>query len=265
MPDPLYPDDKPPPTAEEAHDQAVDDDEQPLLSHLLELRKRILRALLAVGIAFVPLMYFANEVYTFVAAPLMANLPENSTMIATEVASPFLTPLKLAAYGAVFITVPFILHQLWAFVAPGLYLREKKFTVPLLVSSIFLFYLGMVFAYFLVFPLVFGFMNAIIPDGVTWMTDINSYLSFVIKLVIAFGIVFEIPIATLLIVITGISTPESIAKKRPYVIVGCFFVGMLLTPPDVISQILLAIPAWLLFEAGILMAKLIKKGDSEES
>lgn len=261
--DPLYPDDKPP-DRESEHDAAVDDDEQPLLSHLVELRKRILRALLAVALAFIPLMVFANDVYRWIASPLMAHLPGGATMIATEVASPFLTPFKMAAYGALFIGMPFVLHQIWAFVAPGLYLREKKFAIPLLVSSVVLFYLGMVFAYFIVFPLVFQFFAATIPDDVTWMTDINAYLSFVIKIITAFGIVFEIPIATMLIVMAGFSTPQRIARKRPYVVVGCFFIGMLLTPPDIISQVLLAIPAWILFELGILMSKLVFKPDEEE-
>ena len=262
MPDPLYPDDKPP-TAAEVHDQAVDEDEQPLLSHLIELRRRVLRALLAVLLAFIPLMIFANDIYRWVAAPLIAHLPGDATMIATEVASPFLTPFKLAIYGAFFMAIPFVLHQIWAFAAPGLYLKEKKFAVPLLISSVVLFYLGMVFAYFLVFPLIFQFFAATIPDDVAMMTDINAYLSFVIKIIIAFGIVFEIPIATMLIVLAGISTPDKIAKKRPYVIVGCFFVGMMLTPPDIISQVLLAIPAWLLFEFGVLLARLMKKDESE--
>lgn len=263
MSEPLYPDDKKP-SEEQEHDQAVDEDEQPLLTHLVELRKRILRALIAIGVAFVPLMVFANEVYRFVARPLMAHLPSGASMIATEVASPFLTPFKLAAYGAVFVAMPFVLHQIWAFVAPGLYLREKKFAVPMLVSSILLFYLGILFAYFIVFPLIFQFFAATIPDDVTWMTDINAYLSFVIKIIIAFGIVFEIPIATMLIILTGISTPKNIARKRPYVVVGCFFIGMMLTPPDVISQILLAIPAWILFELGILFGRMVTKGSEEE-
>ena len=262
--DPLYPDDKPP-NREIEHDEGVDNNEQPLLTHLVELRKRILRALLAVAIAFIPLMVFANDIYRWIAAPLMAHLPGGATMIATEVASPFLTPFKMAAYGALILGMPFVLHQIWAFVAPGLYLREKKFAMPLLFSSIALFYLGMVFAYFIVFPLVFQFFAATIPDDVTWMTDINAYLSFVIKIVTAFGIVFEIPVATMLIVLAGFSTPQQIARKRPYVIVGCFLIGMVLTPPDVISQILLAIPAWVLFELGILMARLVVKPDAEEA
>jgi sec-independent protein translocase protein TatC len=245
------------------HDQSVDASEQPFLDHVVELRRRILHALLVVLVLFFPIYYFANEVYQFIAAPLLAHLPENSSMIATEVASPFLTPFKLAIVTAVFAAIPFILHQLWAFVSPGLYLHEKRFAVPLLVSSVALFYGGMAFAYFLVFPLVFEFFAAVTPVGVTMMTDINRYLDFVLKLFFAFGIAFEIPIATVLMVWTGISTPESLARKRPYVIVGCFVVGMLLTPPDVISQLLLAVPSWLLFEVGVLLARLVHRQSTE--
>jgi sec-independent protein translocase protein TatC len=243
-------------TTAEEHDRAVDEDGQPFLAHLLELRQRLLRSVLAVAILFFPIYYFANRIYEFVAAPLMANLPSGSSMIATEVASPFLTPFKLAAYTAVFAAMPFMLHQAWSFVSPGLYLREKRFAVPLLVSSIVLFYLGMGFAYFLVFPLVFKFFAGITPIGVTMMTDINLYLDFVIKMFFAFGFSFEIPIATFLLVSSGISSTASMAAKRPYVIVGCFVVGMLLTPPDVISQVMLAVPMWMLFEVGVWFAKL---------
>jgi len=180
-------------------------------------------------------------------------------MIATQVASPFLTPFKLAIFAAIFIAVPYILHQAWAFVAPGLYLREKKFALPLLFSSIALFYLGVAFAYFAVFPLVFQFMASVTPIGVTMMTDINSYLDFVLKLFFAFGFAFEVPIATLLVVWSGITTVESLTRKRPYIVVGCFVVGMLLTPPDIISQVLLALPTWILFEIGILLARLVER------
>jgi sec-independent protein translocase protein TatC len=241
------------------HDQRVDSHEQPFLDHLIELRSRILRSLLVVLVLFFPIYYFANDIYQFVAAPLLAHLPENSGMIATEVASPFLTPFKLAIVTSVFAAMPFILHQAWAFVAPGLYLHEKRFAMPLLVSSILLFYAGMAFAYFLVFPLVFQFFAAVTPTGVTMMTDINRYLDFVLKMFFAFGFAFEIPIATLLLVWTGLASPQSLAKKRPYVIVGCFVVGMLLTPPDVISQLLLAVPAWLLFEVGIFLARFVQR------
>jgi len=194
---------------------------------------------------------------------LIEHLPGDVKMIATAVASPFLTPFKLTAYLALFICMPFILHQIWSFVAPGLYLKEKKFALPLLFTSVLLFYLGMLFAYFLVFPLVFSFFAATTPEHVTWMTDINQYLDFVIKLVFAFGVIFEIPIATLLLVMSGFSTPESLGRKRPYIVVGCFFIGMLLTPPDIISQVLLAIPAWMLFELGIFFARIMVKSDPE--
>ena len=182
-------------------------------------------------------------------------------MIATQVASPFLTPFKLAVYTTVFITIPFLLHQAWGFVSPGLYLREKRFAVPLLVSSTVLFYLGMAFAYYAVFPLVFQFFASVTPTDVAMMTDINHYLDFVLKLFFAFGLAFEIPVATVLLALTGLTSSRSMAKKRPYVIVGCFVIGMLITPPDVISQILLAVPAWLLFEIGILLARMVEKPD----
>jgi sec-independent protein translocase protein TatC len=241
------------------HDHAVDAKEQPFLDHVIELRSRILRSLLVVVVLFFPIYYFANEIYQFVAAPLMAHLPQDATMIATEVASPFLTPFKLAVVSAVFAAMPFILHQAWAFVSPGLYLHEKRFALPLLVSSIALFYSGMAFAYYLVFPLVFAFFTAVAPEGVTMMTDINRYLDFVLKMFFAFGIAFEIPIAILLMVWTGLASAESLARKRPYVIVGCFVVGMLLTPPDVISQLLLAVPTWMLFEVGVFLARFVAR------
>ncbi len=241
------------------HDAQVDKFEQPLLDHLIELRQRLLKSILAVFIIFFPLYFLANEIYLFVAKPLMEQLPSGSTMIATQVASPFLTPFKLAIFAAIFIAVPYILHQAWAFVAPGLYLREKKFALPLLFSSIALFYLGVAFAYFAVFPLVFQFMASVTPIGVTMMTDINSYLDFVLKLFFAFGFAFEVPIATLLVVWSGITTVESLTRKRPYIVVGCFVVGMLLTPPDIISQVLLALPTWILFEIGILLARLVER------
>jgi sec-independent protein translocase protein TatC len=247
------------------HDQAVDNTEQPFLEHVIELRRRILRSLLVVVVLFFPVYYFANEVYQFVAAPLLAHLPSDASMIATEVASPFLTPFKLAMVTAVFAAMPFILHQAWAFVSPGLYLHEKRFALPLLVSSIALFYAGMAFAYYLVFPLVFAFFAAVAPEGVTMMTDINRYLDFVLKMFFAFGLAFEIPIAILLMVWTGLSTPESLARKRPYVVVGCFAVGMLLTPPDVLSQLLLAIPTWMLFEVGVFLARFLTKRSAERT
>ncbi len=235
--------------------------DMPFLDHLVELRSRILRALLAVLILFFPTYYFANEIYSFVAAPLLAHLPANSTMIATEVTTPFLTPFKLAAFAALFSAIPFILHQAWAFVSPALYRHEKRFAIPLLLSSVALFYVGMAFAYFLVFPVVFKFFAGITPEGVAMMTDINRYLDFVLNMFFAFGFAFEIPIAVLLMVWAGITTPDRLSASRPYVIVGCFFVGMILTPPDVLSQCLLAIPMWLLFEAGVAIARVLERRD----
>jgi sec-independent protein translocase protein TatC len=239
---------------ETEHNALVDKNEMPFLDHLLELRQRLLRSVIAIGILFFPVYYFANDIYRFVAAPLMAHLPAGN-MIATEVASPFLTPFKLAVFTALYLVVPFLLHQIWGFVSPGLYLREKKFALPLLVSSTVLFYVGMAFAYYLVFPLVFQFFASVTPDGVTMMTDINRYLDFVLKMFLAFGIAFEIPVATFLLVLSGLTTPQAMARKRPYVIVGCFVGAMLLTPPDVVSQVLLAGPTWILFEIGIILAR----------
>ena len=244
---------------ERQHDEKVDANEQPFLSHLIELRQRILRSLLFLVVVFVPVFYFVKDIFDFVSEPLRAQLP--GEMIATQVASPFLTPFKLAVYTTIFITIPFLLHQAWGFVSPGLYLREKRFAVPLLVSSTLLFYLGMAFAYYAVFPLVFQFFASVTPTDVAMMTDINHYLDFVLKLFFAFGLAFEIPVATVLLALTGFTSSRSMARKRPYVIVGCFVVGMLITPPDVISQILLAVPAWLLFEIGILLARMVEKPD----
>ena len=232
---------------------------QPLIEHLIELRTRILHSLTSVIIIFLPLFYFANDLYSYISEPLRTYLPEGATMIATEVASPFLTPFKLTLVLAIFIAIPYILHQLWSFIAPGLYSSEKRLAIPLLTSSVLLFYGGIGFAFYVVFPMIFGFFTSAAPAGVTVMTDINRYLDFVLKLFFAFGLAFEIPIATLLLVWTGATTVDNLRNKRPYVIVGCFVVGMLLTPPDVISQLLLAVPMWALFEVGILFAALIGK------
>lgn len=239
----------------------TDDQDQPLplVAHLTELRDRLLRAVLSVLIIFIGLFPFANEIYAFVSQPLRELLPEGATMIATEVASPFLTPFKLTLVAAIFLAIPYVLYQIWSFIAPGMYKHEKRFAVPLLGSSIALFYAGAAFAYFVVFPLIFAFFTSVGPEGITIMTDINSYLNFVLKLFFAFGIAFEIPIAAVLMIWAGITTPEDLAKKRPYIIVGCFIFGMLLTPPDIISQSLLAIPMWILFEIGVLFGRLIVK------
>ncbi len=241
------------------------DEGQPLIEHLVELRTRILHSLLAVVVIFVPLFYFANDLYQFISEPLRTYLPEGATMIATEVASPFLTPFKLTLVLAIFIAIPYILHQIWSFVSPGLYSNEKRIALPLLFSSVVLFYAGIAFAFYVVFPLVFGFFTSAAPEGVSVMTDINRYLDFVLKLFFAFGLAFEIPIATVLLVWSGATTVDNLRKKRPYVVVGCFVVGMLLTPPDVISQVLLALPMWLLFEAGIFFSTWIRKPVEEEN
>ncbi|EGR3948368.1 twin-arginine translocase subunit TatC [Vibrio cholerae] len=237
---------------------------QPLISHLLELRNRLLKAVAAVVVIFIGLIYFSNEIYEFVSKPLVERLPAGATMIATDVASPFFTPLKLTLIAAVFLAVPFILYQVWAFVAPGLYKHEQRLIFPLLVSSSLLFYCGVAFAYFVVFPLVFGFFTAISLGGVEFATDIASYLDFVLALFLAFGIAFEVPVAIILLCWTGATTPKSLSEKRPYIIVGAFVVGMLLTPPDMISQTLLAIPMCLLFEVGLFFARFYTRDEADE-
>ncbi|GAB2714571.1 twin-arginine translocase subunit TatC [Halomonas garicola] len=229
----------------------------PLIEHLIELRSRLMRAVIAIVVIFLALYPFANGIYSFVAEPLMALLPEGSQMIATEVASPFLAPFKLTLVVAVFIAVPVVLHQAWAFVAPGLYDNEKTLAIPLLVSSVGLFYAGAAFAYYVVFPLLFSFFTQTGPDNITVMTDINQYLNFVLKLFFAFGVAFEIPIATFLLILSGATTVASLGSKRPYILLGCFVVGMVLTPPDVVSQSLLAVPMYLLYEIGLLFGRLV--------
>jgi sec-independent protein translocase protein TatC len=231
------------------------DHEQPLVAHLLELRDRLLRAVLAVLAVFLVLFPFANDLYVLVSEPLRETLPAGSSMISTKPIDPFLIPFKLSLQLAIFIAVPIILYQFWAFVAPGLYKHEKRLVIPLLVSSTLLFYLGMAFAYFVVFPLIFAFITSTAPEGIEISTDMGSYLDFVMTLFFAFGVAFEVPIATIILVWMGVTTPESLKQKRPYVIVAAFVVGMFLTPPDVISQTLLALPMWVLFELGLLFSK----------
>jgi len=230
--------------------------EQPFVTHLVELRDRLLKCVLVVVAVFLGLMSFSNNLYTFLAEPLIKSLPQGSTMIATGVISPFLTPFKLTLVVSVFVSVPFLLYQAWAFVAPGLYQNERRLAFPLIVSSTVLFYVGMMFAYYVVFPLVFGFMSATTPHGVAQTPDISLFLDFAIKMFFAFGVAFEVPIATILIIWMGLTTAESLAAKRPYVIVAAFVIGMLLTPPDVISQTLLALPMWFLFELGLIFSKM---------
>ena len=236
----------------------------PLVAHLIELRNRLLKSVLVILLCFLALYAIANELYLVVSEPLRALLPEGSSLIATEVASPFLAPLKLTFFIAVLISIPFTLYQAWAFIAPALYKNEKKLAIPLLISSIFLFYGGVIFAYYVVLPLVFGFFTSVGPGEVTVMTDINNYLNFVLKLFFAFGVTFEIPIATYLLIKAGVTTVASLSKKRPYIILGCFVMGMLITPPDIFSQTLLAIPMWLLFELGLLAGRTVKQEEKED-
>lgn len=241
-----------------------------MVDHLIELRDRLLRMVAIIALLFLCMFPFANELYTFVSEPLRVYLPEGSSMIATQVASPFLTPFKLTLILAVFASMPFILYQVWAFVAPGLYKKERYIVFPLFVSSVTLFYCGMAFAYYVVFPAVFGFFTQIGPESVSVMTDIASYLDFVLKLFFAFGIAFEIPIATVILIWTGVMTPDSLSEKRPYIVVACFVLAMLLTPPDVISQAMLAVPMWLLFEVGVFFGRWVHRAkrqpaDEEEN
>ena len=239
------------------------DRELPFLSHLVELRDRLLRMMLGTAVVFLLLMPFANTIYTFVAQPLLKNMPAGTTMIATQVASPFLAPFKLTLVAAVFLAMPYILHQFWGFVAPGLYQHERRLVVPLIVSSVLLFYLGAAFAYFIVFPMIFAFFTATAPEGVAVMTDINNYLDFVLTLFFAFGVAFEVPIATILLVWMGVVEADKLRSMRPYVIVGAFVIGMILTPPDVFSQTFLAVPMWLLFEAGVYLSRFFRRPSEE--
>lgn len=238
--------------------------EQPFLSHLVELRDRLLKSVLVIIVIFLCLIGFSNDLYIFLAEPLIQSLPQGQTMIATGVIAPFLTPFKLTLVTSIFAAIPFLLYQAWAFIAPGLYQNERRLAFPLIISSTILFYAGMLFAYYVVFPLVFGFMAITTPEGVAQAPDISMFLDFSIKLFFAFGIAFEVPIATILVIWAGLTTAESLAAKRPYIIVAAFVIGMLLTPPDVISQTLLALPMWLLFELGLVFSKIYKPQEKEE-
>lgn len=242
-----------------------DENQMTLMGHLVELRERLLRAILAILFVFLGLFYFSNDIYSIVSKPIRDALPEGTSMIATEVTSPFFAPFKLTLVVAILIAIPVILHQIWRFISPGLYSHEKRIALPLLTSSIFLFYLGISFAYFVVFPLVMTFFTSIGPEDIQITPDINQYLNIALKLFFAFGFAFEIPIATLLLVWSGVVDVQSLKEKRAYVLVGCFVVGMLLTPPDLISQTLLAIPMWMLFELGIIMAIVFKPKKEESS
>ena len=254
--------------SEPSADQSASEEEEQLaegtlLSHLVELRTRLVRASAAVLVMFLALVAFSEDIFAIVATPLINQLP-GEEMIATGVASPFLTPFKLTLFVALFLAMPVVLYQLWALVAPGVYRREKRFAIPLVGSSIVLFYLGIAFAYFVVFPLMFGFFASMTPEGVRMMTDISEYLDFILTIFLAFGIAFEVPIATVLLVASGLTTPKSLGQARPYVFLGAFVGGMLLTPPDAVSQTLLAVPVYLLFESGILLAKVMVSRESDQ-
>lgn len=244
-----------------AHDPAVPDAEQPLIAHLLELRTRLLWCVCIVLAVFIGLSFFANELFHYLSEPLLHYLPAGTGMLATQVISPFTAPFKLSFVAAIFLCVPVLLYHVWGFIAPGLYQREKRVALPLLVSSVGLFYAGVAFAYYLVFPVMFGFMSSILPTGVTYAPDISHYLDVVLGLFVAFGFAFEIPVATILLVLMGVTSSTALVEKRPWIIVGCFVVAAVLTPPDVLSQVMLATPMWLLFEAGVFFARLLERGD----
>ena len=245
-------------------DDLQDQQEQTLMDHLIELRDRLLHMVLAILVVFVALFAFSEDIFSIAAEPLLNLMPEGTSMIATGVTSPFLVPFKLVLLLSVLLTIPYLLHQIWAFIAPGLYHHEKRMATPLLISSVILFYCGIAFAYFVIFPILFSFFIGVAPEGVAVMTDIGQYLDFIIAIFLAFGIAFEVPVATFLLIAAGVTSVDKLANKRPYIIIGAFVVGMLLTPPDVISQSLLAIPIWLLFELGLIASRIFLKDKEEE-
>ena len=250
---------------ESNQDDIQDQQEQTLMDHLIELRDRLLHMVLAILIVFVALFAFSEDIFSIAAEPLLNLMPEGTSMIATGVTSPFLVPFKLVLLLSVLLTIPYLLHQIWAFIAPGLYSHEKRMATPLLISSVLLFYCGIAFAYFVIFPILFGFFIGVAPEGVAVMTDIGQYLDFIIAIFLAFGIAFEVPVATFLLIAAGVTSVDKLASKRPYIIIGAFVVGMMLTPPDVISQSLLAIPIWLLFELGLIASRIfLKEKPAEE-
>ena len=229
----------------------------PLVQHLIELRRSLLRSVIAIAIFFIVLFPFADEIYNFIAAPIVQAIP-GSNLIAIGVISPFLTPLKMSLILAIYIAMPYLLYQLWMFVAPGLYRHEKRLILPLVVSSTLLFYVGLVFSFYIVFPVIFGFLAGVGPESVNFAPDIQYYLDFIIKVSFAFGVAFEVPVVTILLIIFGVTTPQKLKKNRSYIIIGSFVIGMILTPPDVISQFLIAIPIWLLFEAGLIFSSFFR-------
>jgi sec-independent protein translocase protein TatC len=234
-----------------------------LISHLLELRDRLLRCAIVVAIFFVPLAFFQNELFTLIAQPLIEKLPAGTSLIATSVVSPFMAPLKLTLIMALFLAMPYVLYQLWAFVAPGLYKHERRFAAPLVFSSVALFYTGVAFAYFIVFPLMFAFLASTTPVGVKMMTDISNYLDFVLMLFLAFGVAFEVPVAVVLLVATGMVKVEALTRNRGYVVLGIFIVAAILTPPDAVSQCFMAVPMYALYELGIIFARVTQRRRAE--
>ncbi len=240
-----------------AHSSAEDDLEQPFIAHLLELRDRLLRMILGIAVIFAIMVPFSNRIYSLVSKPVREHLLHGSQMIATGTVTPFLVPLKLVLALSFFVALPWVLYQLWAFIAPGLYRHEKTMVLPLVVSSTVLFYCGMAFAYFALLPLFSAFMAGTTPAGVNWMPDINVYLSFVLTLFFAFGVAFEMPIATILLCLAGATTPAALSRMRPYIVVVIFAIAAVLTPPDIISQTILAVPMWLLFESGVFMSRIM--------
>jgi sec-independent protein translocase protein TatC len=251
-------------TSPESNDEEALEQEQPFISHLLELRDRLLRVVASVVVVFACLVYWSNDLYSWLSAPLIKMLPAGGKMIATEVASTFFTPFKFTLMVSIFTAIPYILYQFWKFVAPGLYSHERKMAAPIVVSSVVLFYSGMAFAYYVVFPLVFKFFATTAPAGVAFSPDISKYLDFVLTIFFAFGAAFEVPIATIVLVWLGVTTPAKLRKMRPYIIVAAFMIGAVLTPPDAVSQTLLAIPMWALFELGILFSRFYQPKDADE-
>ena len=244
-------------------DQKNSMEKLPLVQHLIELRRSLLRSVIAIVVFFVVLFPFADEIYNFIAAPIVQAIP-GSNLIAIGVISPFLTPLKMSLIIAIYIAMPYLLYQLWMFIAPALYRHEKRLVLPLVVSSTLLFYAGLVFSFYIVFPVIFGFLAGVGPDSVNFAPDIQYYLDFILKVSFAFGVAFEVPVVTILLIIFGVTTPQKLKKNRSYIIVGSFVIGMILTPPDVISQFLIAIPIWLLFEAGLIFSSFFRVRESDK-
>jgi len=244
-------------------DQKHSSEKLPLVQHLIELRRSLLRSVIAIALFFLILFPFADEIYNFIAAPIVQAIP-GSNLIAIGVISPFLTPLKMSLILAIYVAMPYLLYQLWMFVAPALYRHEKRLILPLVISSTLLFYVGLVFSFYIVFPVIFGFLAGVGPESVNFAPDIQYYLDFILKVSFAFGVAFEVPVVTILLIIFGVTTPQKLKKNRSYIIIGSFVLGMILTPPDVISQFLIAIPIWLLFEAGLIFSSFFRVRDNDK-